>query len=77
MTKLHSRIMSELAQANALTCGEICRAIDAATSATQTALHELDDGGHVMMRNGFYRLSEAARAQRDGMTRPGEVSHDV
>ena len=74
MTELQTRIMRELSQANALTCGEIRRAIDATHSATQTALHGLDDAGQVFMRNGFYRASAAALAQREAM--PGEVSHD-
>ena len=30
----------------------------------QEALHKLDDGGYVMMRNGWYRLSEAAKARK-------------
>jgi predicted transcriptional regulator len=30
--------------------------------ATQEALHKLDDDGYVMMRNGWYRLSEAYKA---------------
>ena len=29
----------------------------------QAALHKLDDAGRVLMRNGFYRLSEAERAR--------------
>ena len=28
----------------------------------QEALHKLDDDGYVMMRNGWYRLSEAYKA---------------
>ena len=64
MTELDTRIMSALAQANALTVPEICRDADSAREATQRALHTLDDAGHVILRNGFYRLSEAARAAR-------------
>jgi Mn-dependent DtxR family transcriptional regulator len=30
--------------------------------AAQEALHKLDDDGYVMMRNGWYRLSEAYKA---------------
>jgi len=74
MTELQTRIMRELAQANALTCGEICRAIGTTHDATQTALHGLDEAGQVFMRNGFYRASAAALAQREAM--PGEVPHD-
>ena len=31
--------------------------------AVQTELHALDDAGRVLMRNGFYRISEAERAR--------------
>ena len=31
--------------------------------AVQAELHALDDAGRVLMRNGFYRLSEAERAR--------------
>ena len=31
--------------------------------AVQDRLHALDDAGRVLMRNGFYRLSEAERAR--------------
>ena len=31
--------------------------------AVQERLHALDDAGRVIMRNGFYRLSEAERAR--------------
>jgi len=64
MTELATRILAALAQANALTTAEIARDIDADTQATQCALHALDDAGHVRMRNGLYRLTEAARAAR-------------
>jgi predicted transcriptional regulator len=30
--------------------------------AAQEALHKLDDAGYVLMRNGWYRLSEAYKA---------------
>jgi Mn-dependent DtxR family transcriptional regulator len=30
----------------------------------QEALHKLDDDGYVLMRNGWYRLSEAAKARK-------------
>ena len=31
--------------------------------AVQDELHALDDAGRVLMRNGFYRISEAERAK--------------
>ena len=76
MTPLQQNIMRVLRQANALTAGEICLAVTANRKDVQPALHDLDEAGHVMMRNGFYRASEAARAQMacpaQPMTRPGE-----
>jgi len=61
MTNLEQNILAALTQANALTAGEIARDILAHRDVVQEALHELDDAGHVTMRNGFYCLSEAAK----------------
>ena len=63
MTPLEQAIMRELRQANALTSLEIAAAINEPADAVQAALHSLDDAGCVIMRNGFYRLSEAARCR--------------
>jgi DNA-binding transcriptional regulator PaaX len=78
MTELDTRILGHLATANALTGPEIAQDLGAAIDATRAALHRLDDAGHVLMRNGLYRLSEAARAARQhpDMTRPGDVIHE-
>jgi predicted transcriptional regulator len=63
MTTLHKNILSELRQANALTTTEIAKAVNANRDVVQAALHDLDDEGHVIMRNGFYRTSEAAKVE--------------
>lgn len=64
MTTLHQSILSELRQANALTTTEIAKAVNAHRKHVQAALHQLDDDGKVIMRNGFYRASEAAKAHQ-------------
>jgi len=64
MTTLHKNIISELRQANALTTTEIAIAVNAHQDLVQEALHDLDDEGQVIMRNGFYRASEAAKAHQ-------------
>jgi len=43
----------------ATTVPQICKAVVAHRDEVQAALHEMDDAGKVMMRNGFYRLSVA------------------
>jgi predicted transcriptional regulator len=63
MTKIHQNILAALTQANALTTTEIAKAVNAHRDHVQEALHDLDDEGKVIMRNGFYRASEAARAE--------------
>ena len=62
MTTLHKSILAELRQANALTATEIAKAVNAHRDLVQEALHDLDDEGKVIMRNGFYRASEAAKS---------------
>jgi len=61
MTPLQQNILSALRRANALTASEVARDIEAHRGQVQAALHEMDDAGQVIMRNGFYRLAEAAR----------------
>jgi len=63
MTTLHKSILAELRQANALTTTEIAIAVNARRDHVQEALHDLDDEGQVIMRNGFYRASEAAKVE--------------
>jgi len=63
MTTLHKNILAELRQANALTATEIAKAVNARRDCVQAALHHLDDAGKVILRNGFYRTSEAAKVE--------------
>lgn len=67
MTPLKQNIMRVLRSANALTAGEIAMDITAHRDVVQAALHELDDSGHVLMRHGFYRVSEFARRDPDNL----------
>ena len=63
MTTLHQNILAALTQAEVLTTTEIAKAVNAYRDHVQAALHQLDDEGHVIMRNGFYRASEAAKVE--------------
>lgn len=63
MTPLQQNILRVLRRANALTPGEIAHEVTADRQSVQEALHELDDAGAVLLRNGFYRLSESERAK--------------
>lgn len=72
MTPLHQNIMRALRTANALTVPEIAMAVTAHRDAVQSAMHQLDDMGQVLMRNGFYQASMQAR-----MTRPGDVEYET
>ena len=62
MTTLHQNILAALTQAEVLTTTEIAIAVNAHRKHVQEALHDLDDEGQVIMRNGLYRASEAAKA---------------
>jgi len=64
MTKLHQNILAALTQAEVLTTTEIAKAVNAHRDLVQEALHDLDDEGQVIMRNGLYRASEAAKAHQ-------------
>jgi len=43
---------------------DLANILGASPRAVQDALHRLDDAGHVLMRLGMYRLSEAHKAGR-------------
>lgn len=43
---------------------DLSNILGASPRAVQEALHKLDDAGHVLMRLGMYRLSEAHKAGR-------------
>jgi len=61
MTTLQQNILRSLRQANALTASEIARDIAAHRDQVQAALHQMEDTGQVIMKNGLYRLAEAER----------------
>ena len=51
-------ILSYLRQAGG-DAADIAQVLGASAREVQNILHTLDDSGHVIMRNGLYRLSEA------------------
>jgi len=56
-------IARELRMANALTAAEIAARVCAHREHVLEALRELEDEGRVVMRNGFYRITEKERAE--------------
>jgi predicted transcriptional regulator len=60
MTNLKAQIKTQLLD-GASTAQEIADDINATSAHVQAALIEMDDAGDVLMRNGWYRLSERAR----------------
>jgi predicted transcriptional regulator len=60
MTNLKIKIKTQLLD-GASTAQEIADDINATSSDVQTVLIEMDDAGDVLMRNGWYRLSERVR----------------
>lgn len=61
MTPIKENIARLLRQVNALTAAEIAQTLTAPLSDVQSALHDMDDAGAVILRNGFYRASERLR----------------
>jgi len=64
MTELETMIMAAIPPGFALRTAAIRDAVGASHIAVQHALHRLDDAGHVIMRQGYYQLSEAAKKAR-------------
>lgn len=64
MSDLHRSIISALYMIPASDAATLAQDLGEHPRAVQEALHALDDSGHVTMRNGIYRLSEAARQGR-------------
>ena len=56
-------ILIYLFTAHGASAGEIAHGISGHPREVQELLIEMDDGGEVIMRNGFYRLSEASRSK--------------
>lgn len=66
MSMTKSDIIAHLTIAPSDTAADIAQVHGASPRAVQDMLHELDDSGHVILRNGAYRLSEAARMGKLG-----------
>jgi predicted transcriptional regulator len=56
-------ILVYLFTAHSASAGEIAQGISAHPRKVQDLLIEMDDDNEVIMRNGFYRLSELSRAK--------------
>ena len=56
-------ILVYLFTAHSASAGEIAQGISAHPREVQDLLIEMDDDNEVIMRNGFYRLSELSRAK--------------
>lgn len=56
-------ILVYLFTAHSASAGEIAQGISAHPRKVQDLLIEMDDENEVIMRNGFYRLSELSRAK--------------
>lgn len=64
MTELMNRVLNAIPTDYAVRVPAICDEIDAEPSAVIPALRDLQDADLVFMRNGFYRLSAKAKADR-------------
>lgn len=64
MTELETLIMAAIPPGYAVRVATIRDQVGADHDAVQSALHRLDDAGHVIMRQGYYQLSAAAKAAR-------------
>lgn len=63
MTDLEDDIICTLAFCpSVMSTAEIAEIVERPREEVQAALHRLDDAGHVLMRGGLYRASEATRA---------------
>jgi len=61
---VHDAILEVLAGSDThMTAAEIATALSAPQAAIKVALHELNDAGAVLLRNGLYRLSAAQTAR--------------
>ena len=64
MTTMEDQIKTALRNI-AATATEIAETIDADPAEVQATLIEMDDAGDVLMRNGWYRLSEHAKGENN------------
>jgi len=64
LSDLERDILSCLDIVGTTDADDLANILGASPRAVQDALHRLDDAGHVLMRLGMYRLSEAHKAGR-------------
>lgn len=64
LSDLERDILSCLDIVGTTDADDLSNILGASPRAVQDALHRLDDDGHVLMRLGMYRLSEAHKAGR-------------
>lgn len=64
MTELMTRVLNAIPTDYAVRAHSICDDTDAERDAVLHALFDLQNADLVFMRNGFYRLSEKAKAAR-------------
>jgi len=64
LSELDREILTYLGIVGGTDVADIAEVLGVNEHSVQQALHKLDDEGHVMMRLGWYRLSEAAKAGR-------------
>ena len=62
LTDLDRDILICLAMVGITDIDDLSDVLGVSERAAQEALHKLDDAGYVIMRNGWYRLSEAYKA---------------
>ena len=64
LSKLDREILTYLGIVGGTDAADIAEVLGVSERLVQETLHKLDDEGHVMMRLGWYRLSEAQKAGR-------------
>jgi Mn-dependent DtxR family transcriptional regulator len=61
LSDLEREILTYLGIVGGTDAEDIAEVLNVSQRSVQEALHKLDDDGHVMMRLGWYRLSEAQK----------------
>jgi Mn-dependent DtxR family transcriptional regulator len=61
LSDLDREILTYLGIVGSTDVEDIAEVLGVSQRSVQEALHKLDDNGHVMMRLGWYRLSEAQK----------------
>lgn len=64
LTELDREILIYLRIVGSTDVEDIAEVLSVSERSVQEALHKLDDSGHVIMRCGWYRISEAAKTGR-------------